>query len=354
MGHTVNSAAVDLLVVGTGRCGSTLLAELLAEHPSRPLVLSEFFTGLHPHPAWTTALSGSEYAELLLSPRPLLTFLLKHHLEPPEVRYRFHDGSRFTRQSGVPPIAAATLPLLTDDPDAFVDPLRDWAQQLRAAPVSELHRRLFAWLAARFDRNHIIERSGGSLASLVDLRREYPSARVLHLYRDGPACAASMSRHPLYRLTAIGRNFERAGLSNPYTDMDRIEDPPDLPDHLHGLHPSAFDACRFVDAELDVRDFALGWSLMMRRAASVFRDMPRRQLIHVRYEDLAQRDTLEEIGDFCDARAGREAVRRWAERASSAVAIRPQTTEPPQSVERACALGRRALAQMVSAERFRA
>jgi hypothetical protein len=45
----------------------------------------------------------------------------------------------------------------------------------------------------------VVERSAASLNMVGALRGQFPAARFVHLYRDGPDCALSMSRHPVFR-----------------------------------------------------------------------------------------------------------------------------------------------------------
>ena len=67
----------DRFVVGTGRCGSTLLSLLLAEH--REVVsLHELFTGLDWGRRFATGpVTGAELAELITAEQPVTTEVMK-------------------------------------------------------------------------------------------------------------------------------------------------------------------------------------------------------------------------------------------------------------------------------------
>jgi len=95
--------AIGRFVVGTGRCGSTLLSRMLRCHP-RVLELSEFFVGLDWNQRFQREpISGGAYAELLRAPHALMTLVLQRGHLPDEV-----------------PLVAA-LPPLADDPDQLFD-----------------------------------------------------------------------------------------------------------------------------------------------------------------------------------------------------------------------------------------
>lgn len=56
-----------------------------------------------------------------------------------------------------------------------------------------------------------MERSGYSTGA-PKMRTAFPYAKFVHLFRDGPDCALSMSRRPGYRTTTLLREIrERAG-----------------------------------------------------------------------------------------------------------------------------------------------
>ena len=94
-------------VVGTGRCGSTLLSDALALH-SDVLSLSELLAGLGPAAFPEGTISGQEFWALLTSRAGLASRLLRIHAEPSEVLYPVDGGRRFDRASGVPSISITT------------------------------------------------------------------------------------------------------------------------------------------------------------------------------------------------------------------------------------------------------
>ena len=80
-----------VFIVGTGRCGSTALSNILNQHPS-VLSLSEFFISLLPNAFVRHQMTGSQFWELLSTSRPKATLMLKHGIDIPEFLYRSKNG----------------------------------------------------------------------------------------------------------------------------------------------------------------------------------------------------------------------------------------------------------------------
>ena len=188
-------------VVGTGRCGSTLLSRMLAEHP-QVLSLFECLNGLDAARRFATAaISGAEFAELLTAEQPFLTAVLRRGYPVEEVVYPFDaPGARFRRGEPMPYVSGALLPRLSPEPDALLDDVVAFARARASAPAPRHFRALFDWLAARAGRPAWIERSGSSVEYLPALAAAFPGARFLHLHRDGAEAALSMREHHAYRL----------------------------------------------------------------------------------------------------------------------------------------------------------
>jgi len=196
-------------VVGTGRCGSTMLSRLLSLHPD-VLSVSEFFCTMPPGSASlpTGDIDGRRLWRLLSSPEPSLDGIVRDGLAGPELCYPYGRG-RFDVATGVPRISHMTLPTLSDDPDALFDKL---AAEVPAWPVRPAARQLvalFEYLAQLLGRGVIVERTAGSLLFVPQLRRMFDDARFVHFYRNGPDCALSMSTHAGVRPMAL---MEQAGL----------------------------------------------------------------------------------------------------------------------------------------------
>lgn len=187
-------------VVGTGRCGSTLLSRMLDEH--RDVVsIHEFFTGLD----WGTRfapgdVAGAELADNLSYEQAVNTHLLALGYRAPEIIYPFdRPGVRWQPGDPMPWLCNSMLPRLTDDPDALYDEMIAWAEAAPTRTMAEHYRELFAWLTQRAGGSVWVERSGASIEYLDELARLFPEARFVHLHRDGPEAALSMRAHPFFR-----------------------------------------------------------------------------------------------------------------------------------------------------------
>jgi hypothetical protein len=187
--------------VGTGRCGSTLLSLLLAEH--RDVVsIHEFFTGLDWGRRFRSGpISGADLAEMLAAEQPVTTRVLGMGYTSDEIQYPFEaPGARYRPGDAMPWLLVTMLGRLDADPDAAFDDLQGWAQSRPDAPLAQHYRHLFAWLADRAGGTQWIERSGSSIDYLGELIDLYPEARFVHIHRDGPEAALSIAHHPFYRL----------------------------------------------------------------------------------------------------------------------------------------------------------
>ena len=113
---------MDRFVVGSGRCGSTLLSRMLACHP-RTLSLFEFFNGLEIEKRFATdRLPGSELVDLIGAEQPVVTAVMKRGYPVSEVVYPFDDASsRYRLGDPVPWLLVTMLPRLTSSPDALFD-----------------------------------------------------------------------------------------------------------------------------------------------------------------------------------------------------------------------------------------
>lgn len=175
-------------IIGTGRCGSTLLSTLLAEHPDA-LVLSEFFGGLDVVNGLRDGLvSGAELAAILLQDHEISNLNRKVHEKDREVLLdvRRYDTTR------IPAIMLACLPALTDDSESLMREIVGWAKARPSTTLGEHYPALFDWLTGLFKKTFWIERSGASSEFFPGLRKLFPDARYLHITREGTEAALSM------------------------------------------------------------------------------------------------------------------------------------------------------------------
>jgi len=191
---------MDRFVVGSGRCGSTLLSAMLAEDPAL-LSVSEFLVGLDRALRFDPATAAPERFTALLGRRQQESLnFTRRGIRMPEILYPYDDdGSRYELEDAIPWILQIALPSLTDDPDSLFVELIDMCRRLPAQPLPDQYRAVFHWLADRRGTSDWVERSGSSLEYMDELVDLFPNGRFLHLHRDGREAALSMREHAAFR-----------------------------------------------------------------------------------------------------------------------------------------------------------
>jgi putative sulfotransferase len=282
-----------------------MLSNMLREHP-KVLSISEFFSHVADQSPMVVKRfssaepSGFEFWERLSTIHPAMRLAAVHHLEPPECIYPLDDPtSRFTRETGVPAILIATLPHLTEAPDALFDLLREEVNSWPQLPIAEHYARLFGWLMNHFNREVWIERSAGSIDTAPSMLSMFPEARFIHIVRDGRDASLSMREHLAFRLVYAALSLKQVLGVNPYlsTDRSRIEFvPPDLKAFL----PESYDADAIRASRMPFTFFGDLWSQQTVRGLNFLSSLPAGQVLHVRYEDIlaAPKSRLDTVAAF--------------------------------------------------------
>jgi putative sulfotransferase len=274
-----------VFVVSSGRCGSTLVSNMLRLNPD-VLSLSEFIIMLMPggFPGAGTPIYGSQFWALLSTPRKRMTFMYRHGIVFDEVLYRPGPGRRFTAETGVPPILLTALPHLTSEPEALYDEIQDFVLAQGAYPVGVHYVRLFEWLRDRFQRKVWVERSGSLLMHLDELIAHFPEARFVHMYRDGRECAISMSRHSAYRLSMISGQLQQHIGIDPFNSDEPLRG--ELPAELGKFMPETFDVDAFWSHSLPIERLGTSWQTAETGAIGMLSQLPSDHVYQLRYENL--------------------------------------------------------------------
>lgn len=337
-----------VFVVGTGRTGSTVLARILAQHGD-VLVLSEFFTALRGLTALKDhTLTGAEYWSLLAEPHPGFTAMLRQGVMLPEFSYLHGERRRYSALGGVPAISLMTLPMLSDDPDAVLDLLAETVPRWARDSMGGHHRALFETLRNAFGGSVVVERSGHSLEWVTALRTMFPGARFVHMHRNGPDCALSMSRHAGYHTAALlGELLDIAGVSTTaeLTELHIRRLPKDLADLWRADFLTAFTS----DRSVPVARYGTLWSSLIESGLSQLAAVPSSDRMALGYEDLLENPqaVLTRLSTFLGVSDQPTWIRQAAstldsERAGAADRLRPAER---RALEAACEPGMRRLAR---------
>jgi hypothetical protein len=276
-----------VLILSTGRCGSTMVSEMLNRHP-RVLSLSEFFVPLGPEAFARKQPNGEQMWRIYSRQNPALHAMLKDGLVVDEALYPYDaPGSRF-QAANMPPIIAVALPHLTHQPEALFDELEPFVRALPRMPLADHYRALFDYLAKKYNRNVWVERSGGSLMHAAKLLRLFPEARVIHVYRDGRDTAMSMQNHHNFRVLIgailkcrrFGIDAYRSFLA---TRGSMLE--------VWGLAMlyRMLDIGKLTGSGLTLNDFGEFWSRLILTGHEVFGALPPDRLLNVKFEEVQQR-----------------------------------------------------------------
>ena len=338
-----------VIVVGTGRCGSTLVSRMLGMHPE-VADISEVFSfvtdlGARIERAFPFSdISTTDFWSILSDPQPRQNLLLQHGLQMAEVTYQPSD-SRFEIplvppivQSMVPTVAAASC-------DALYDDLQGSIMNNPVQPVADHYRSLFEAVTVYSGKRIWVERSGGGLRLVERLRAAFPDAKIVHLVRDGRATALSMQSHIGFRMALLcGLLTECLGV-DPFESDDR-SDEDDLSDELVELLPERFSADAFCKLDLPASLCGHYWSGEIIAGLAALDHVPADRLLTVHYEDLVNDPTTitRQLGRFI---TGSDSA-GWVQSASALVTRQPSRVSRLTATERheldaACAPGFAAL-----------
>lgn len=277
-----------VFVVGTGRCGSTMISSLLRKHPD-VLSLSELFGAitdlgtLIPHAFPTGVINASQFWNILSTPYHKENLLIRHEL------LRTKNISHSTLEAGIPAIMMETLPHLTYNADTLFEEAQAFVTSQTPALIHQHYLRFFLWLQHHFKRQAWVERSGGSLRFIHLLTDTFPDAKFIHIVRDGRNTAISMSKHPSFRMALLTLQFiEKLGI-DPFESEDRSSIG-ELSDELRHLLPESFTASAFRNYHLPLSFYGRYWSREIINGLHMLEKLPAERVLTIRYEDF-QEDT---------------------------------------------------------------
>ena len=180
-------------IVGSGRCGSTLLNNMLAKHPDVAM-FSEFFAAMD-RTDWhrNEVLSGAQFSEFLSRSAPYGDIMIRRGRKEKEL---LADTEGLQT---LPALFVGFMQPLSATPELLYQELLAKAATFPAQRMAHQIVDLFDWLTQRLGKKNWVERSGPSIQHLPQLVSMYPDARYVHIHRDGPEAALSMRCHQIGR-----------------------------------------------------------------------------------------------------------------------------------------------------------
>ena len=331
------------LLLGSARCGSTLVSRMLRRHPAI-LSLSECFAMIGPRAFRPARCDGARFWQALSQPLPGMSRIGNPDTAPDEFLYHLTPDPRHDPWR-CPPLLAITLPHLSDDPDAAFEAMQGAIAPRPEAPLADHYLALFRALALRQGNAPKVwaERSGGSLAAAGTLGAMFPQARRIVLLRAGPDTALSLRDYAPGRL-AIWLWKRGFGLLDPISPQQHLGRGWVWPwlARMGGGLPLGL-ILRHRPSLADCGGF---WSEMMRRGEAVLADQP---IAALRHEDLLA-DPRKGAHDLGVAVAG-SAPDGWLDEVAAMPQRRPSRLSALPAAERdalaaACAPGEAAAARM--------
>jgi hypothetical protein len=266
--------------------------------------------------------------------------VLSRGYQVPEIVYPFAAGSRFAPGDGLPWILVSMLSRLSDQPDALYEATLEFARSLPRQHLPAQYRALFEWLTLREGARVWIERSGSSIDYVAPLKRFFPSARFVHIHRDGPEAALSIREHHAFRLAVTLSTAHLRGDAVSLAELDTLEP------------GRAADGDDEISRQLRVRPeaqhFGEFWSKQLERGMPMLADLAQEERLDVRFENLIgdSRRELRRICAFFEIDSERDV---WLDRAEALVRGLPAARAPQlprterDALLAACAPGMRLL-----------
>ncbi len=234
-----------IIIVGTGRCGSTVFHRLLAMHPQ--VMWLSGFTYLYPdQPKW------NRWAVTAMG-NPLVRGILGEKIRPGE-NYRFWDRFAY----------------------GFSEPCRDLVRSDVTTRVKkQVRRALEPMLTSR--RNRLLVKITG-WPRIGFLNEIFDDAKFIHIVRDGRAVASSLLHVSFWR-GWYGPQGWRAGLLTPEDEA------------IWESHDRSFVALA-----------GLEWRIQMRAIDAARRSLDPKRYFEVKYETFCEQplETCRQVLDFAE------------------------------------------------------
>lgn len=298
-------AAAPVFIVSTGRCGSTMLSDMVRRHPDL-LSLSEFWPVMSSAALRGDRLTGEAVFRRLNELPPAGRALMENGLFIDEFLYPRGPGARYP-PAEVPPILCVTLPHLTEDHELLWDELGPLVRARAEDSLAAHYRFVFEWLARRFRKRAWIERSGASLLFVPTLVKMFPDARFVHIFRDGRDTAMSMQGHHFFRMRVRAARLMRMVGLDPFHPNNWVGTSPWLP-AFERLRFRFFSRSLYERFRSPPEAFGRFWSGMIERGLEYLNALPPESVLSLRFEEMVEspREELRRFLEFVGEEFGND------------------------------------------------
>ena len=317
------------IVISSGRCGSTLLSELINDEPE---TLSGFETlaPVRGHLMFSPLreMTGAEYWALCSEMSPQGSLMTRLGIMPKQFAYP-GTGRWSGDLESLPPILYVTLPKISSDPDHLFDTLAERVQDFPVQTPGQHHRMLLDLIASIQGRRRWVERSGASSLVAYPWLAACPDVNVVYLTRNIADTARSMSKHASFQFAAVRHEFHLRYGADPYSPIsgEWLPDISELPPDLQRLMPDQLTADVLRNANFDIGVFEQMVAHMNGSAEQALASLEPARLHRIRYEELLAEPVgeLEKLGAFL----GFADPRGWAHRVAPRVSDRRARSVQP-------------------------
>ena len=299
---------MDRFVVGTGRCGSTLLSRMLG-HNHRVLSMKEFWS-VHDRDAVFTPgeFDGAEAASLLSRPNLLNDLVVSRtgHLDAAQTGHSIRKEARgYALVAHRQPAIRIFLAGMSDDHEGLVAAVLAQLERQPRQDAAAHWRQMWQFTTEYLGKDAWVERSGVSIEMAGRIAEMFPRGKIVHLHRDGPTNALGIRA---FRHFVLYASF--------------FVDPPS-DDELETMF-----RCEIGSAEDPVmrrmgpgipslEQFGRYWSWQIVTGQDALRQLPRERWIDIAYEEMIAdtRGVLHRIAEFLELPDDED----WIARASAEV-----------------------------------
>lgn len=268
-----------IFIVSTGRCGSTLVSNILRTHPDI-LSISEFWPSrINLDELFSEKImSGKEYWDLLSVPMAPDIYKIALDRKISQVpKHTLHEKNYMRR---------IALPLLVKDYNKLFEEIKQYVADIPEAKPAEIILKMFDFIRRRLNKKVWIERTGASLDFLPNWKKMWPCMKVIHIYRDGRDCAISMSKHHAFRLQIMRREICKLATFYKFVQIP----------------PEQINLEEFYANKIPLEKFGELWNIMIMKGLDELSEIPFERRLDFSYENLTENPetVLRELIDFID------------------------------------------------------